>query len=98
MNIKIGDKEYFGSLIDDGYIDINGSGKLIIRYNKRLTPLFTDKDFTLLKHSPELVKKAHLSVNNAKDWNYTITDNEFIIINNDSKKLNYENEYFDNEK
>ncbi len=37
VNIKSGKKEYFGSLIDDGYIDSEGDGKLIITYNKKLT-------------------------------------------------------------
>lgn len=48
VNIKTGTKEYFGSLIDDGYIDNLGDGKLVIRYNKKLAPLFTDNDYTLI--------------------------------------------------
>jgi hypothetical protein len=40
-------KSYFGSLIDDGYVDINGDGKLVVRFNKRLAPLFTD-DYTYI--------------------------------------------------
>jgi hypothetical protein len=46
--IRINSKEYFGSLIDDGYIDEVGDGKLVIRYNKKLAPLFTDGDYTLI--------------------------------------------------
>lgn len=48
VNIKNGKKEYFGSLIDDGYIDSEGDGKLIITYNKKLAPLFSDNDFTFI--------------------------------------------------
>lgn len=48
VSIKTRDKEYFGSLIDDGYIDDTGDGKLVIRYNKKLAPLFTDCDYTLI--------------------------------------------------
>ena len=48
VNIKSNNKEYFGSLIDDGYIDSTNDGKLVIRYNKRLAPLFTDNDYTLI--------------------------------------------------
>lgn len=48
VNIKSDNKEYFGSLIDDGYIDNTNDGKLVIRYNKRLAPLFTDNDYTLI--------------------------------------------------
>jgi hypothetical protein len=48
VSITANGKEYFGSLIDDGYIDEEGDGKLVIRYNKKLAPLFTDGDFTLI--------------------------------------------------
>lgn len=48
VSIKTNGKEYFGSLIDDGYIDDDGDGKLVIRYNKKLAPLFTDGDYTLI--------------------------------------------------
>lgn len=48
VSIKNNGKEYFGSLIDDGYIDEFGDGKLVIRYNKMLAPLFTDGDYTLI--------------------------------------------------
>lgn len=48
VSIKTLDKEYAGSLIDDVYVDRTGDGKLIVRYNKKLTPLFTDNDYTLI--------------------------------------------------
>lgn len=48
VSIKTLDKEYAGSLIDDVYVDKTGDGKLIVRYNKKLTPLFTDNDYTLI--------------------------------------------------
>ncbi len=48
VSIKTNGKEYFGSLIDDGYIDHLGDGKLVIRYNKKLAPLFIDGDYTLI--------------------------------------------------
>ncbi len=48
VSITANGKEYFGSLIDDGYIDEEGDGKLVIRYNKKLAPLFTDGDYTLI--------------------------------------------------
>lgn len=47
VTINLDNKQYFGSLIDDGYIDTGGDGKLVIRYNKRLAPLFTD-DYTFI--------------------------------------------------
>ena len=48
VSIKADNKEYFGSLLDDVYIDNDGDGKLVIRYNKKLAPLFTDGDYTLI--------------------------------------------------
>jgi hypothetical protein len=48
VSIKTNNKEYFGSLLDDVFIDNNGDGKLVVRYNKKLTPLFTDGDYTLI--------------------------------------------------
>jgi hypothetical protein len=39
---------FFGSLINNGYINTEGDGKLVIEYNKKLTPLFTDNDYTLI--------------------------------------------------
>jgi Replication initiator protein A len=47
VSIKANKKEYFGSLLDDGLID-NDDGKLVVRYNKKLSYLFTDGDYTLL--------------------------------------------------
>lgn len=46
--IKTGTKEFGGSLINNYYIDTNGDGKLVIEYNKKLTPLFSDGDYTLI--------------------------------------------------
>lgn len=48
VSLKIDGKEYYGSLIDDVFIDEEGDGKLVIRYNKKLAPLFTDGDYTLI--------------------------------------------------
>lgn len=48
VSIKANNKEYFGSLLNDVYIDTNGDGKLVIEYNKKLTPLFTDNDYTFI--------------------------------------------------
>ena len=48
VSIKANNKEYFGSLLDDVYIDNDGDGKLVVRYNKKLAPLFTDGDYTLI--------------------------------------------------
>jgi hypothetical protein len=39
---------FFGSLINNGYVNTNGDGKLVIEYNKKLMPLFTDGDYTLI--------------------------------------------------
>ena len=46
--IKINSKEFGGSLINNYYIDTASDGKLVIEYNKKLTPLFIDGDYTLL--------------------------------------------------
>lgn len=46
--IKTGTKEFGGSLINNYYIDSTGDGKLVIEYNKKLTPLFHDGDYTLI--------------------------------------------------
>jgi hypothetical protein len=48
VSIKANSQEYYGSLIDNVYIDTNGDGKLVIQYNKQLSPLFTDGDYTLI--------------------------------------------------
>jgi hypothetical protein len=47
VKIKTANKTYFGSLIDDGYIDTSEGGKLVIRYNKKLAPLFVE-DYTFV--------------------------------------------------
>jgi hypothetical protein len=46
--IKTGTKEFGGSMISNYYIDSDGDGKLVIEYNKKLTPLFSDNDYTLI--------------------------------------------------
>lgn len=45
--IKAHDKRYVGSLIDEVFID-DTDGKIVIRYNKRLAPLFSGADYTLI--------------------------------------------------
>lgn len=41
-------RQFGGSLINNYYIDTDGDGKLVIEYNKKLTPLFVDGDYTLI--------------------------------------------------
>lgn len=41
-------KQFGGSLINNYYIDTDGDGKLVIEYNKKLTPLLIDGDYTLI--------------------------------------------------
>lgn len=48
VSIKAGTQEFFGSLINNVYIDTDGDGKLVVEYNKKLTPLFRDNDYTLI--------------------------------------------------
>jgi len=48
VKIKAGTKLFAGSLINNVYIDTAGDGKLVIEYNKKLTPLFRDNDYTLI--------------------------------------------------
>jgi hypothetical protein len=48
VSIKIDSKIFAGSLINNVYIDAAGDGKLVIEYNKKLTPLFIDGDYTLI--------------------------------------------------
>lgn len=48
VKIKLNDKEFGGSLLNNYFVDKAGDGKLVIEYNKRLTPLFTDGDYTLI--------------------------------------------------
>lgn len=47
VKIKTGSKSFFGSLINNGYVDTDGDGKLVIEYNKKLAPLFAE-DFTYI--------------------------------------------------
>ena len=46
--IKTNTKLFAGSLINNVYVDTVGDGKLVIEYNKKLTPLFMDNDYTLI--------------------------------------------------
>ena len=48
VSIKTNTKEFYGGLINNVYIDTVGDGKLVIEYNKKLAPLFTDNDYTLI--------------------------------------------------
>ena len=48
VSIKTATKEFYGGLINNVYIDSAGDGKLVVEYNKKLAPLFTDKDYTLI--------------------------------------------------
>ena len=48
VKIKLNGKEFGGSLINNYFIDTTGDGKLVIEYNKKLTPLFSEGDYTLI--------------------------------------------------
>lgn len=48
VTISTKHQKFFGSLINNGYVNIDGDGKLVIEYNKKLMPLFTDGDYTLI--------------------------------------------------
>jgi hypothetical protein len=48
VTISTKSQKFFGSLINNGYVNIDGDGKLVIEYNKKLMPLFTDGDYTLI--------------------------------------------------
>lgn len=48
VTIKSGNKLFAGNLINNIYIDKDGDGKLVIEYNKKLTPLFIDDEYTLI--------------------------------------------------
>jgi len=48
VKISTEQQMFFGSLINNGYINTDGDGKLVIEYNKKLTPLFTGNDYTLI--------------------------------------------------
>lgn len=47
VKISANNQKFFGSLINNGYVNTDGDGKLIIEYNKKLAPLFTE-DFTYI--------------------------------------------------
>lgn len=47
VKIQTNNKTFAGSLINNVYIDKEGDGKLVIEYNKKLAPLFTE-DFTYI--------------------------------------------------
>jgi hypothetical protein len=46
--IRTNTKIFAGSLINNVYIDTEGDGKLVIEYNKKLTLLFADNEYTLI--------------------------------------------------
>lgn len=48
LEIKKDSINYLGSLIDDVLIDSKNEGKLVIRFNKRLVKLFSEKDYTII--------------------------------------------------
>lgn len=48
VKISTDNQKFFGSLINNGYVNTDGDGKLVIEYNKKLTPLFIDGDYTLI--------------------------------------------------
>jgi hypothetical protein len=48
VTISTKNQKFFGSLINNGYVNIDGDGKLVVEYNKKLMPLFTDCDYTLI--------------------------------------------------
>jgi hypothetical protein len=47
VNLKVNDQEIFGSLINNGFVD-NCDGRLVIEYNKKLAPLFSEGDYTII--------------------------------------------------
>lgn len=48
LEIKKDSVKYFGSLIDEVLIDSQDDGKLVIKFNKRLVKLFSEKDYTII--------------------------------------------------
>lgn len=48
IKLSSGGKIFFGSLINNGYVDKDNDGKVVIEYNKKLAPLFADGDYTLI--------------------------------------------------
>lgn len=146
VKISADKKHFFGSLINNIYIDIAGDGKLVVEYNKKLTPLFMDGDYTLisvdmrhllgdnqlakwlynfyeshkepipfaidfiqqlcrsensskdfkykLKIALELIKKAFFCVNIKSQWDYEITEKNYLLIyptGKPKKQLNFNN-------
>jgi hypothetical protein len=47
VNLKVNEQEFFGSLINNGFVDTS-DGRLVIEYNKKLAPLFSEGDYTLI--------------------------------------------------
>lgn len=48
VEIKHEKYTYMGSLLDEVFIDENADGKLVIKFNKKLSSLFTDEDYTII--------------------------------------------------
>jgi hypothetical protein len=48
LKITAGEKQFVGSLLNNYFIDKSGDGKLVIEYNKTLSMLFEDNDYTLV--------------------------------------------------
>lgn len=48
VRIKASKKLFFGSLINNVYMEEGDHGRLVVEYNKKLTPIFTDGDYTLI--------------------------------------------------
>ena len=48
VRIKASRKIFFGSLINNVYMEEGDHGRLVVEYNKKLMPLFIDGDYTLI--------------------------------------------------
>ena len=48
VEIKHENYTYMGNLIDEVLIDEKSDGKLVIKFNKKLSSLFSDKDYTII--------------------------------------------------
>ena len=48
LGIKKDNIKFFGSLIDEVMIDSKEDGKLVIKFNKKLVTLFSEKDYTII--------------------------------------------------
>jgi ribosome-associated protein YbcJ (S4-like RNA binding protein) len=66
VKIKSNSKTYFGGLINDGYIDENSDGKIVINFNKNLLAIFLSQDYTVLDN--EIY--THLGKNQLSSWLY----------------------------